>query len=344
MTLAERLKQTALSLGFDVAGICSATASPHSDFFARWLDAGHAGEMDYLRRRSEERCDPRRLLPDCRSILAVGLNSYLPHESPSAPGRAIFARYAQRTDYHDLMLDRLRRLLDWLASETGQSPESLGRAYVDTGPVLEREWAAAAGLGWIGKNGCLIHPEYGSWLLLGELLLTIDLAPDVQQVVSRCGTCNRCIEACPTKAFTAPYNLDARRCISYLTIEHRGSIPTDVRPLVGQRVFGCDLCQDVCPWNTRFSQPPSDGEFQPRQELVAPLLIELMEASEEEFRRRFRGTPITRAKRRGLMRNVAVALGNLGDPTARPVLQLALDDVEPLVVEHAAWALEQLSG
>jgi epoxyqueuosine reductase len=272
----------------------------------------------------------------------VGLNSYLRYHPDVPSGQAIIARYAPRVDYHDLMLGRLRQLLDWLAAETEQSPQSLGRAYVDTGPILERELASAAGLGWIGKNGCLIHPSFGSWLLLGELLLTIDLPPDQQQIPSRCGTCTRCIEACPTEALVAPFNLDARRCIAYLTIEYRGSIPTDLRSLMGNRVFGCDLCQEVCPWNEKLSRRSSDSAFAPIAELVAPSLASLMELDAESFRRRFAGTAITRARRRGLLRNTAVALGNQRDSSARPVLEQALRDPEPLVAEHASWGLEQL--
>ena len=344
MTLATRLKQQALALGFDLVGICPAGPSAHADFYARWVQAGYAGEMAYLVRRAEERRDPRSLLPGCRSIVVVGLNSFLPEETPTPPGHGLIARYARRADYHEVMKRRLLALLNWLATETGRAPESLGRAYVDTGPLLERELAMRAGLGWIGKNCCLINPRFGSWLLLGELLLEIELPPDEPWAAARCGTCTRCLDACPTGALVEPYLLDARRCIAYLTIELKAAIPEELRPLLGHRIFGCDLCQEVCPWNRRFSRPGSDPAFRPRPELVSPSLLELMALDEEGFRRRFRGSPIMRAKRRGLLRNVAVALGNWGDPAAVPVLTEALRDPEPLVREHAAWALDQTLG
>ena len=338
----DQLKQQALAMGFDVAGICAAGPSAHAEFYARWVQAGYAGEMAYLARRVEERRDPRALLPGCRSILVVGLNSFLPDEKPTLPGRGLIARYARRDDYHEVMNRRLLALRDWLAAETGQPPESLGRAYVDTGPLLERELAMQAGLGWIGKNCCLINPRFGSWLLLGELLLAIELEPDEPWTAPRCGTCTRCLDACPTGALVEPHLLDARRCLAYLTIELKGSIPEPLRRRLGQRVFGCDLCQEVCPWNGRFSQTGRDPAFQPRPDLIQPSLLELMALDEEGFHRRFRGSPIERAKRRGLLRNVAVALGNGKNPAARPALAEALLDPEPLVREHAAWALEQM--
>jgi len=344
MTLATRLKQQALALGFDLVGICPAEPSAHGDFYARWVQAGYAGEMAYLARRVEERRDPRSLLPGCRSIVVVGLNSYLSDVAPAPPGHGLIARYARRDDYHGLMKQRLLALLDWLAEETGCAPQSLGRAYVDTGPLLERELAMRAGLGWIGKNCCLIHPRFGSWLLLGELLLEIELPPDEPWRMTHCGTCTRCLDACPTGALVEPYLLDARRCIAYLTIELRGAIPEELRTLMDQRIFGCDLCQEVCPWNQRFSRPGSDPAFQARPELISPLLLELMALDEEAFRRRFRGSPIMRAKRSGLLRSVAVALGNWGDPTALPVLTEALRDPDPLVREHVVWALRQIGG
>ena len=338
----DQLKQQALAMGFDVAGICAAGPSAHAEFYARWVQAGYAGEMAYLARRVEERRDPRALLPGCRSILVVGLNSFLPDEKPTLPGHGFVARYARRDDYHEVMNRRLLALRDWLATETGQPPESLGRACVDTAPLLERELAMRAGLGWIGKNCCLINPRFGSWLLLGELLLAIELEPDEPWTAPRCGTCTRCLDACPTGALVEPHLLDARRCLAYLTIELKGSIPEPLRRRLGQRVFGCDLCQEVCPWNGRFSQTGRDPAFQPRPDLIQPSLLELMALDEEGFHRRFRGSPIERAKRRGLLRNVAVALGNGKDPAARPALAEALLDPEPLVREHAAWALEQM--
>ncbi|MDH7485219.1 MAG: tRNA epoxyqueuosine(34) reductase QueG [Anaerolineae bacterium] len=340
----DQLKQRALALGFDVAGICAAVPSAQAEFYARWVEAGYAGEMSYLVRRVEERRDPRTLLPGCRSILVVGLNSFWPDEGPLLPGHGLIARYARGEDYHEVMMRRLLALREWLAAETGQPPELLGRACVDTAPLLERELAMRAGLGWIGKNCCLIHPRFGSWLLLGELLLTIELPPDEPWTAPRCGTCTRCLDACPTGALLEPYLLDARRCLAYLTIELKGAIPEELRPALGRRIFGCDLCQEVCPWNLRFGQPAGDPALQPRPGLRQPSLLELMALDEEGFRRRFRGSPIERARRRGLLRNVAVALGNWGDPAALPALSKALGDPEPLLRQHAAWALERMGA
>lgn len=340
--LATRLKQQALALGFDVAGICAAGPSAHAGFYARWVQAGYAGEMSYLARRVEERDDPRTLLPGCRSILVVGLNSFLLDEGPLPPGHGLIARYARGDDYHEVMTGRLLALRDWLAAETGQPPEALGRACVDTAPLLERELAMRAGLGWIGKNCCLIHPHFGSWLLLGELLLTIELESDEPWPAPRCGACTRCLDVCPTGALVEPYLLDARRCLAYMTIELKGAIPEELRWRLGPRIFGCDLCQEACSWNLRFSQPATNPALQPRSDLMQPSLLELMVLDEEGFRRRFWGSPIERTKRRGLLRNVAVALGNWGDAAALPVLAEALGDPEPLLREHTAWALEQM--
>jgi epoxyqueuosine reductase len=241
------------------------------------------------------------------------------------------------------MKERLLELLGWLAGVVDQDAESLGRVHVDTGPLLERELAVQAGLGWIGKNCCLISPRWGSWLLLGELLLRMSLQPDETWTASHCGRCTRCLDACPTGALVEPYVLDARRCLAYLTIELRGTIGRELRPLLGQTLFGCDICQEVCPWNQRFSQTGGDPDFQPRPELINPSLLELIALDDMGFRRRFRGSPIVRSKRRGLLRNVAVALGNWGHPAAKPFLRTALDDPDPLLREHCSWALDMLN-
>jgi epoxyqueuosine reductase len=343
MTLAERLKQQALALGFDAAGICGAAPSAHAPFFARWVEAGYAGEMVYLTRRVEQRGDPDALLPGCRSILVVGLNSYLPLQA-AALGHGIVARYAPRDDYHDVMTGRLLVLRDWLAAQLRLPAAAVGRAAVDTAPLLERELAMRAGLGWIGKNCCLISPLYGSWLLLGELLLTMDLPPDDTWAISHCGTCTRCQQACPTGALVEPYLLDARRCIAYLTIENRGAIPEELRPLLGQHIFGCDLCQEACPWNGRRCQPGRDPVFQARLDLLNPPLLDLMALDDDGFRQRFAGTPMQRAKRRGLLRNVATALGNWGHPAAGAALTQALHDPELLVADAARRALSKTVG
>jgi epoxyqueuosine reductase len=241
------------------------------------------------------------------------------------------------------MLPRLHRLAAVVADITGE-PASY-RAYVDTGPLLERELAGRAGLGFVGKNTNLIHPRLGSWIFLGEVLLDTEIAPGSRPSTGgTCGRCTRCLEACPTAAFPRPYVLDARRCISYLTIEHRGPIPRQLRPALGNRIFGCDICQEVCPWNKRFAQPTAEPAFQPSTDSMAPSLLELMALDEASFRQDFRASPIKRAKRRGLLRNVAVALGNWADPDATPVLSRALQDAEPLIRGHAAWALGRIGG
>jgi len=343
-TLASRLKQQGLALGFDVVGICAAGPSDHAEFYGRWIEAGYAGTMHYLARRIDERRDPRSLLPGCRSIVVAGLNSYDPDEAVTVPGHGLIARFGRRDDYHQIMRQRLLALLDWLAAETGHAPDTLGRVAVDSAPLLERELAMRAGLGWIGKNCNLINPRFGSWLLLGELLLEIELPPDEPWERPHCGTCTRCLDACPAGALVEPRLLDSRRCLAYLTIELKEAIPEELRPLVGQRIFGCDVCQEVCPWNQRLSQAGSDPLFRPRAGLTRPSLLELMALNDEGFRSRFGGSPILRAKRRGLLRNVAVALGNWGNAAARPALSAALDDPEPLVREHSLWALGRIDS
>lgn len=342
MTLAAHLKLKALELGFDLVGICPAVPSAHAEFYAQWVEAGCAGEMGYLARRIRERSDPRLVWHDCRTIVVVGLNSFVRDEGMGVPGHGVIARYARRDDYHNVIKWRLMALLEWLSGETGRSPASLGRAYVDTGPLLERELAMRAGLGWIGKNTCLISHHFGSWLLLGELLLEIELPPDKPWATPHCGTCTRCLEACPTGALVEPHLLDARRCLAYLSIELRGAIPEALRPLLGHRIFGCDICQDVCPWNQRFSQASSHPAFQPRSDLANPSLLELMTLKDEQFQRRFQGTPVMRAKRRGLLRNVLVALGNWANPAAQQTLVTALNNPDPLLREHAVWALDRI--
>jgi len=274
----------------------------------------------------------------------VALNYYVPLHREAAPEdglRGWISRYAWGDDYHDIMEDHLARLLSRIRDEMGGDVE--GRAYVDTGPVLEREFSALAGVGWIGKNTTIIHPRRGSWFFLGELFLSLDLEGD-RKIRDRCGSCDLCIQACPTGALVGPYLLDSRRCISYLTIELKGTIPREMRPLVGNHVFGCDICQDVCPYNAK-AKPTTEEGFRPRDGHFAPDLIPLLALSEDEFRRRFKGSPVRRTKRRGLLRNVAVALGNLRRAEAIPALARALlEDPESLVRGHAAWALGRIGG
>ncbi len=334
--LTEAVKEQALALGFDRVAVGPADPPEHGRAFEAWLDAGYAGTMDYLERRRAERLDPRRLLPGARSVIAVALN-YYQGESSDTEAWAPVARYAWGRDYHDLMRPRLERLSEFIHGAGG--PAVRTRAAVDTSAVLERDLAARAGLGWVGKNTNLLHPELGSWFFIGVILTTADLDFD-GPLPDRCGTCRACLDVCPTEAFVAPYVLDARRCISYLTIEHPGPIPEELRTPMGEWLFGCDLCQTVCPWNRKA---PLTGEpaLMPRAELMP--LPSLLGMTEEDFKARFGGTPLTRPRRRGLLRNVTVALGNRKDPAAIPALTRAMSDPEPLVREHAAWALARIA-
>ena len=302
-SLASEIKQRARDLGFDLVGIAPAVPSAFKAEYRAWLNAGYHGEMHYLARDPERRLDPSRLLPGARSIVVVGMNYYTESEADTDdPERAVFARYARNDDYHDVMTPRLRSLLAFIQE---QNPEAVGRAYVDTGPVLEREVARMAGLGWFGKNTMLINTRRGSYFLLGELILNIELPYD-SPAAGGCGTCRACIDACPTQAIVEPYKLDARRCISYLTIELKGPIPEEFHGKIGNRIFGCDICQEVCPFNARRAVPTEEPSFQPR-EAATSTLAALERMTEEEFRIAFKGSPVTRAKWRGLMRNVAAA-------------------------------------
>jgi epoxyqueuosine reductase len=329
--LSARLKATGRRLGFDLVAIGPADPPEHGPAFEAWLDAGYAGTMHYLERGRAKRLDPRQVLPGARSVVAAALNYY---QGAGTPGPAHVARYAWATDYHGVMEPRLQALLDDL---TAAAPGATGRLYVDTGPVLEREIAARAGLGWIGKNTMLLHPTLGSFFFIGVVLTTAELAPDAP-LPDRCGTCTRCLEACPTGAFVNPYVMDARRCISYLTIEHRGTIPVELREAMGELAFGCDVCQTVCPWNRHAPITP-EAAFAAGS---LPALDEWVALTEDGFRTRLRGSPLRRARRAGLARNAAVALGNRGEPASEPALERASDDPDPIVREHAAWALGRL--
>jgi epoxyqueuosine reductase len=300
--------------------------------------------MAYMTRDRQRRQDPRRSLPDARSVVVVGLSYYtfdLPDEVKRDPARGLIARYAWGLDYHAVLTPRLRDLAEFTGVEARRAVQT--RVYVDTGPLLERDIAEQAGLGFTGKNTCLISPRIGSWIFLGEILLDIELDADKPVAKVGCGTCTRCLSACPTNAFPTPYVLDARRCISYLTIELKGAIPRELRKPIGNRIFGCDECQDVCPWPRRFARPTSERAFYPvRLDGAAPKLLDLIGLTTDQFRERFDGSPVMRARRRGLLRNVAVALGNWGDEVAVPSLNGALNDAEPLVRRHSAWALGQI--
>ena len=338
--LSLRVKEEAQRLGFELVGISPVKLPPHEESFAEWLRQGFSGQLEYMKRTKEIRRNPQRLVPWAVSIVSVGMNYYTPFSRPAASPepKGWISRYAWGDDYHHLIKDKLESLLDSIRRICNSPVE--GKAFVDSGPVLEREFAGIAGIGWIGKNTHLISPQNGSWFFLGELFLSIALAYD-RPIRDRCGKCDLCLKACPTGAFVGPYVLDARRCISYLTIELKGFVPLQLRPLIGNHIFGCDICQEICPYNVK-ARPTMERAYAPREGLHAPDLIPLLSLDEEEFRRRFRGSPILRAKRKGLLRNVAVALGNARSHEALPALIRALDDEETLVRGHVAWALGQI--
>ena len=338
--LTRRIRELALKTGFHSIGIATAGNLPPQRL-NRWLELEYHGEMAYLARRPQKRLQPQQIFEGLQSIVSVALNYNHPYPLPyPEPDRGVISRYAAGDDYHDVLLEKLGRLATGIGELV---PQAHCRPYVDTGPLMEKEWAQRAGIGWIGKHTNLITKRrLGSWFFLGELLLDIPLEPD-QPARDHCGSCTRCIEACPTEAIVAPYVLDSRRCISYLTIELRDDIPTEFRQPMGNLIFGCDICQDVCPWNSK-AEPCSSPELAPRQENRSPLLSELARLDQSGFSRRFRGSPVKRTKRRGLLRNVAIALGNTGDPRHLPDLELLLDCDEPMVRRHAAWGLSQIGG
>lgn len=316
MRIEERLKSQARALGFDLVGVARLGPAETAPMFDEWLACGFAGDMSYLGRGAEKRADPRRVFANVISAIVVGMNY-----GGTAPAGPV-ARYARGDDYHDVMTERLRALHSWLNAELGRDVG--GKAYVDTGPILERDLARKAGLGWFGKNTMLINPEMGSFFFIGALLLDAELAPDAPFEADRCGTCTRCLDACPTDAFVAPHVLDATRCISYLTIELKGDIPRELHGSMGGNVYGCDVCQDVCPWNVRFSSPAREQAFAPREAVAGKdartLALDILAMDGESFRSAFRRSPMKRAKLRGLKRNAAVVLGNAspGDQAERP--------------------------
>ncbi len=336
------LRGRAAEVGFDDCRIARAESPAHAKEFRNWVEAGAGGEMDWIARGAEKRCDPQKVLPGVRSVVALAMNYYQgagegrrKKEEGRSGGKGRIARYAWGDDYHDLMEERLRELEAFLVSLGGRQ-----KIYVDTGPILERDFAAEAGIGWHGKSTMLLNRQLGTWFFLAEILTTIELPPDPPQV-ARCGSCTRCIEACPTGAITAPHQLDARRCISYLTIELKGSIPLELRPLIGDRIYGCDDCLEACPWN-RFAQVAHENSFAARPAVAQMRLRDFLALDADEFREMFRGSPIRRVKRRGFLRNVCVALGNVGTKEDLPALRAATRDPEPLIVEHALWAIDQI--
>ncbi len=345
---AQRAKAQAQALGFNLAGITRAAPSPHLQAYLDWVAAGQHGTMAYMARpdRQARRADLNVILPGVRSLLIAGLDYHslrLPPALLNDPSRGRIAAYAWGQDYHDLMLPRLRALADWLQAESGAGAHS--RAYVDTGAVLERSHAQQAGLGFTGKNTMLIHRRRGSDFFLGEVLTTAEFdLYDAPERASLCGSCTRCLAACPTDAFPKPYVLDARRCISYLTIEHAGWIDRALRPKLGNWVFGCDLCQEVCPWQ-RFAVKSLESEFYPASpERAAPPLRDLLELSEAGFQARFGGSAVERAGRAQLVRNACLAAANGGQAQLSPLLERLLGDADAVVRGHAAWALGRLGG
>jgi epoxyqueuosine reductase len=339
--MAERLKAEALRLGFDQVGIAPAVAPPDYPRFLEWLGAGYAAGMSYMERQAGARAHPERLLEGVRSVVVVSFMYGRPEPMPPGVREGKVARYARGGDYHALLWRRLEALLDWLRTE---HPDVRGRAVADTAPLLERDFARLAGLGWIGKNTMLIDRRLGSFTVLGALLVDCELRPDVPHATSHCGTCTRCLDACPTHAFAGPYELDSNRCISYWTIEHRGAIDHAMAGALGDWVFGCDICQDVCPWN-RKAPTGRTPELEPRPEWTNPDLIAWLESDAESFRQSLRGTALERARRGGLLRNAALVLGGRGPAAAAaiPALTVRLDDPDPIVREAAAWALDRIA-
>jgi epoxyqueuosine reductase len=346
-TLSERLKEIALGLGFDLAGVAPLRATPEALFLREWIAHGYQGEMHYLARRLEERIDPSRVLEGARSALVVGLVYDPASRPPLPPGSGAVARYAGGDDYHHVMTERLAAVATALEALVGRAFHS--KVYVDTGPVLERVLGAYAGLGWMGKNTCLIDVGLGSYFFLGVLLTDLELAADAREP-DHCGTCRACLDACPTQAFPRPYVLDATRCLSYTTIELRGAIPESLRATQGSWIFGCDVCQEVCPWNQRQGRSrPADPLglrrlLRPRREWVGPSLAWLLGLDEAAWRTATRGTALRRAKHRGLLRNALIAAGNSGERSLLPSVRPHARSGDPLLAEHARWALRRLEA
>jgi len=336
------IRDKALALGFDAIGFAPASLGPEARArLANFLAAGRHGDMGWLADRTEQRADPPALWPEVRSVIALGL-SYAPETDPLAtlaqPDRGNISIYARNRDYHDVVRGMLKHLAQFIVSRFGGGV----KVFVDTAPVMEKPLAEQAGLGWQGKHTNLVSRAHGSWLFLGEIYTTLPLPPDPRPAGS-CGSCARCLTACPTQAFPAPYQLDARRCVSYLTIEHRGPIPHDLRPLIGNRIYGCDDCLAVCPWN-RFAQAGRTEKLHARPELEAPALAALAALDDAGFRALFSGSPVKRIGRDRFVRNVLVAIGNSADPTLLPAARALCADPDPVVAEAAAWAVARLEN
>ena len=323
-------RDEARRLGFDAAGVASIEPKLRRGYYLEWIKQGRHGDMAWMERNHDRRLNPKKVLPEARSILCLGLNYYQPNRS----SRGRIARYALGMDYHEVMIGKLEALCRWLRAQGG-----VNRPYIDTGPVLEKPIAAHAGIGWQAKNTMLIHPKFGNWLFLGEIFTTLYIPPDQPQP-DRCGKCTACVDACPTKAITAPYKLDATRCIAYLTIEHQGSIPVEFRRAIGDRVFGCDECLDVCPWN-RWARKTRESRLQAHD---YPDIRQTLTWTDEEFRTHFRHTPLFRLKRKRWLRNVCVVLGNIGDASDLPALRVVSQASDSMVAEHADWAISQIES
>jgi epoxyqueuosine reductase len=336
----EVIRGRARELGFDDCRFTTAARPDFGEQFQEWLEEGFHGSMEYLERNAEKRRDPEKVLGGARSVITLAVSYYGEEERKAGERQGVAARYARYSDYHKVIGERLEQLAEFINGLTEVPARSLW--YVDTGPILERDFAQRAGLGFIGKHTNLINRKLGNWIFLSEIITTLELEPDDSEK-NRCGKCTKCIEACPTAAIKGPFRLDARLCISYLTIELKGSIPEELRPAIGNRIFGCDDCLAVCPWN-RFAKEGQMMKEHARQELGRQDLVELLSLDEAHFKKRFAGTPIVRAKRSGLLRNVCVALGNVGDETVLPELRKAAEDADAVIAEHARWATGKIEG
>ena len=334
-----QVKHWAAEAGFDDCRFAKAGTASHAKEFLNWIEHGKHGEMAWLERNPHRRCDPREVLPGCRTVICLALN-YFPGKNPfpeNHPGGYRIARYAWNNDYHDLIEKNLRELDQKLQTLGGTQ-----KFYVDTGPVLERDFASDAGLGWNGKSTMQIHRRLGTWFFLADILTTLDFTPDAP-IRDHCGSCTRCMTACPTQAITAPRQLDARRCVSYLTIEHKGPIPHEFRRAIGNRIYGCDDCLQACPWN-RFASTSREASFHARESVFSMEMRDFLSLTDESFRALFAKSPIKRIKRPAFLRNVCVALGNTGTTNDLPALRQAALDPHPLVAEHALWAIAEIES
>lgn len=342
MSLSRRIKKYATDLGFDLVGIAPVQTMPELNFYKDWLAAGYAGEMKYLERNIEKKCDVTQVVPEAKSVVVCAKIYHTDHPlsiTRKDPERGWISRYSWGDDYHDLIKKQLFELSEFVENESPQPFYS--RAYTDTGPIIDRIYAKYAGIGWFGKNTCIINQQIGSWFFLGEVITNIELEYD-EPVPDRCGTCTRCIEACPIDAILEPYILDATKCISYLTIELKDDIPIELREGIGNHIFGCDICQDVCPWNSKAATT-EDSAYQPRMGLVNPGFDEMINLSPEEFSQKFRKSPIKRSKYKGFMRNVLIAIGNSAQTKFLPILEELCENEEPIISRHASWAFDKLS-